>query len=484
MWGFEGLVVTDYTCVDELVEHGIGSLKEVSARSLKAKVDMDMVSEAFLNTLYTSLQEGVVTEKDIDEACLRILTAKESLGILDNPYKYFNEDRARTEILSEKNRAFARKAAAESFVLLKNDKGILPLQKNTKVALIGPLADSRRNMLGTWSVSGDHDLAVTVLEGMRTVASDTALIGYAKGANISDDREFAQRVNVFGEEIVIDERSPEAMIQEALAISEKADVIVAVVGEAADMSGESSSMTYIGLQPGQKKLLRALKATGKPVVMVLYNGRPMTISEELDSMDAVLDVWFGGTEGGNAVADVLYGDVNPGGKLTTSFPVNVGQIPVYHSMLNTGRPNTAQFPKFRTNYLDAPNEPLLPFGFGLSYTNFEYSPPVLSSEKMKMDGTIQVAVTVKNTGQVAGHEIVQMYIRDVEASISRPVKELKGFEKIFLQPGVSRTVVFTIHADLLKFYNETMQHKAEPGEFHVMIGRHSADVQTVSFMLE
>lgn len=484
MWGFQGLVVTDYTCIDELVEHGIGTLKDVTSRSLNATVDMDMVSEAFLNTLYKGLEEGLTSIRQIEKACLRILKAKEDLGLFDNPYKYCNEDRAKTDILNDNHRTFARKAAGESFVLLKNSKDILPLQKNTKVALIGPLADSRRNMLGTWSVSGDHELAVTVLEGMKNVSSDPSLITYAKGANISDDREFAQRVNVFGEEIIIDERSPEDMIKEAVTLAETSDVIVAVVGEAADMSGESSSMTYIGLQPGQKRLLRALKATGKPVVMVLYNGRPMTIGEELDSMDAVLDVWFGGTEGGNAVADVLYGDVNPGGKLTTSFPVNVGQIPVYHSMLNTGRPNTAQYPKFRTNYLDAPNAPLLPFGFGLSYTSFEYSQLKISSEKMSTDGTVRVAVTVKNTGQRAGHEIVQMYIRDVEASISRPMKELKGFEKVFLQPGVSRTVVFTINADLLAFYDETMTQKVEKGLFQVMVGPNSADVQTVSFILE
>lgn len=484
LWGFDGLVITDYTCIDELVEHGIGNLESVAARSFNATVDMDMVSEAFLNTLILSLERGEVEQKHIDQACIRILKAKEALGLFENPYKYFDEERAKAEILSKENRAFARKAAAESFVLLKNDNKILPLNKSKTIALIGPLADSRQNMLGTWSVSGDSNLAITVLEGMQKAVADTSLIQYARGANISDNREFAHRVNVFGEEIVIDERLPDVMIQEALSVAEKADVIVAVVGEAANMSGESSSMTDIGLQPAQKKLLRALKSTGKPMVMVLYNGRPMTIGEELDSMDAVLDVWFGGTEGGHAIADVLYGDINPGGKLTTSFPVNVGQIPVYHSMLNTGRPNTAQYPKFRTNYLDAPNEPLLPFGFGLSYTHFEYSEPILSSNIMKLDGTVQLAVTIKNTGEVAGHEIVQLYVRDVVASISRPLKELKGFQKIFLQPGVSKTVIFTIDGDMLKFYNESMDSIAEKGEFHVMVGPDSVHVQTVSFTLE
>jgi beta-glucosidase len=483
-WKFDGLVVTDYTSIMEMQEHGTGNMQEVAIQSLKAKVDMDMVSEAFLTTLKKSLEEGKVMQKEIDAACTRILTAKERLGILDDPYKYFDEKRAEKEIMSSDNRAFARKAAAASFVLLKNKNNILPLKKDTKIALIGPLADSRRNMLGTWSVGGDHEKAVTVIEGLKSVVSNPDNIIYAKGANISDDIDFAKRVNAFGEEIVIDKRSPDMMIQEALDAAGKSDVIVAVMGEAADMSGESSSMTNISLQPSQKKLLAALKATGKPIVMVLYNGRPMVITEEMEDMNAILDVWFGGTEGGNAVADVLFGDVNPSGKLTTSFPVNVGQIPVYHSVLNTGRPNLPNQPKFRTNYLDAPNDPLLPFGYGLSYTTFEYTKPVISSTKMTKGKNLTVSLTVRNTGKMAGHEVVQMYIRDLVGSISRPWKELKGFQKIYLQPGESREVVFSIDEELLKFYNEKLEYKAEPGEFNVMIGANSKDVQTISFVLE
>lgn len=483
-WKFDGLVVTDYTSIMEMQEHGTGNMQEVAIQSLKAKVDMDMVSEAFLTTLKKSLEEGKVMQKEIDAACTRILMAKERLGILDDPYKYFDEKRAEKEIMSSDHRAFARKAAAASFVLLKNKNNILPLKKDTKIALIGPLADSRRNMLGTWSVAGDHEKAVTVIEGLKSVVSNPDNIIYAKGANISDDIDFAKRVNAFGEEIVIDKRSPDMMIQEALDAAGKSDVIVAVMGEAADMSGESSSMTNISLQPSQKKLLAALKTTGKPIVMVLYNGRPMVITEEMEDMNAILDVWFGGTEGGNAVADVLFGDVNPSGKLTTSFPVNVGQIPVYHSVLNTGRPNLPNQPKFRTNYLDAPNDPLLPFGYGLSYTTFEYTKPVISSTKMTKGKNLTVSLTVRNTGKMAGHEVVQMYIRDLVGSISRPLKELKGFQKIYLQPGESREVVFSIDEELLKFYNEKLEYKAEPGEFNVMIGANSKDVQTISFVLE
>lgn len=483
-WKFDGFVVTDYTSVLEMIEHGTGDFQEVSRQSLQANVDMEMVGEGFLTTLKKSLNEGKVTNKDIDQACIRILMAKERLGLLDDPYKYFDEKRAATEIMSAENRAFARKAAAASFVLLKNENNILPLKKGVKIALVGPLADSRRNMLGTWSVSGDHEKAVTVIEGIKNLSTNPTNIMYAKGANISDDRDFAKRVNAFGEEIVIDARPADEMIREAIEVAQKSDVIVAVMGEAADMSGEASSMTDISLQPSQKKLLAALKATGKPVVMVLYNGRPMVIADEMRDMNAVLEVWCGGTEGGNAVADVIFGDVNPGGKLTTSFPVNVGQIPVYHSVLNTGRPNLPHQPKFRTNYLDAPNEPLIPFGYGLSYTTFEYGKPDISATKMTKGKTLTVTVTVKNTGKVAGHEVVQMYIRDVVGSISRPVKELKGFQKIFLQPGESKKVMFTIDEDLLKFYNELLEYKTEKGEFQAMVGTNSRDVQSVSFILE
>jgi beta-glucosidase len=483
-WKFDGFVVTDYTSVMEMQEHGTGDFQEVSRQALKANVDMEMVGEGFLTTFKKSLTEGKITQKDLDIACLRILSAKERLGLLDNPYKYFDEGRAAKEMMSAEHRAFARKAAAASFVLLKNENDLLPLKKDAKIALVGPLADSRRNMLGTWSVSGDHDKAVTVIEGIKGLATNPSNIIYAKGANISDDKEFAKRVNVFGEEIVIDSRTPDEMIAEALDAVSKSDIIVAVMGEAADMSGESSSMTDISLQPSQKKLLAALKATGKPIIMVLYNGRPMTIADEMRDMNAILDVWFGGTEGGNAVADVLFGTVNPSGKLTTSFPVNVGQIPVYHSMLNTGRPNLPNFPKFRTNYLDAPNDPILPFGFGLSYTSFEYGKPKISANIMIKGQRISVTVSVKNAGKIAGNEIVQLYIRDLVGTISRPVKELKGFQKIYLQPGESQEVTFTIDEELLKFYNEALEFKSEPGEFQAMIGTNSRDVQTINFVLK
>lgn len=481
-WGFDGFVVSDYTALGEMMDHGMGDFQTVSALALRAGVDMDMVSEGLTGTLKQSLADGQVTEGEINQACARVLLAKERLGLFDDPYRYFDEERAEQEILSTENRAFARKVAGEVQVLLKNDNDLLPLDKSARIALVGPLADSRRNMMGTWSVSGNFDLSVTVLEGMQSMVTDQNNLVYAKGANISDDPVFAKSVNAFGEEIVIDERTPEVMIAEAVAAAEQSDVVVAVVGEAADMAGEASSMAYIGLQPSQVKLLKALKATGKPIVMVLFNGRPMTLTWEDENMDAILDVWHTGIEAGNAIADVLFGEVNPSGKITASFPVAVGQIPVYHSMLNTGRPHRGDaFAKFRSNYLDISNAPLYPFGYGLSYTHFEYTNLRISGESLGSNGELRVSVEVTNTGDRAGKEIVQLYIRDVVGSISRPVKELKGFEKISLAPGETQTVTFTIDEELLKFYNADLEWVVEPGQFEVFVGPNSRDLEQLSF---
>lgn len=485
-WGFDGMVVTDYTAINEMIAHGMGDLQQVSVQSLKAGIDMDMVGEGFLKTLKKSLEEGKITKAEIRQACGRVLHAKEMLGLFDDPYRYCDTLRGKTDILSDQNLAFARKAAAASFVLLKNKNNVLPLDKNKKIALIGPLADSRRNMMGTWSVSGDHSKSVTVIEGIRSAMKNSGTLRYAKGANISDDPAFAKRVNAFDREIDIDKRTPEVMIEEAVKIANESDVIVAVMGEAADMSGEASSLAHIGLQPSQQKLLKVLKATGKPIVMVLYNGRPMTLQWESENMDAILDVWFGGIEGGNAVADVLFGDENPGGKLTTSFPVHVGQVPVYHSMLNSGRPHPGgpDYNKFQSNYLDIPNEPLYPFGYGLSYTDFSYSDLTLSANTLTPNSSITASITVTNTGKRSGSEVVQLYIRDLVGSISRPVKELKGFEKINLKAGASQTVSFEITTELLKFYNSQLEYDWESGKFEVLVGGNAVDTKKLEFDLK
>ena len=484
-WGFKGLVVTDYTAINEMVNHGIGDLQEVSAKALNAGVDMDMVGEGFLTTLKKSLQQGKVTQKEIDDACRRVLEAKYKLGLFDDPYRYCNDQREKTELMSDANLKAAREIAERCFVLLKNNNGVLPLKKSGTIALIGPLADNKRNMLGTWSVSGDPEKSITIMQGIKNVVGDNVHILYAKGANISDDTAFIERVNVFGEkEINIDPKSPEEMINEAVTTANKADVVVAVLGEAADMTGESSSMTHIGLQPSQENLLNALVKTGKPVVLVLMNGRPMTLTWEDEHVATILDTWFGGTEAGNAVADVLFGDYNPSGKITASFPRNVGQIPIYYNHLNTGRPyHPGDSPKFKSDYLDAPNTPLYPFGYGLSYTTFSYGDISLNSKTLKPGGKLTASVSITNTGTRSGMETVQLYTRQMVGSIARPVKELKGFQQITLQPGETKKVSFDISVDDLKFYNSDLKYVYESGAFKVFIGTNSADVKEADFTL-
>lgn len=484
-WGFDGFVVSDYTSVNEMMAHGLGDLQAVSALALKAGLDMDMVGEGFLTTLEKSLEEGKVTETEIDLACRRVLEAKYKLGLFDDPYRYFDKTRPEKDILTTENRQAAREVAARSFVLLKNNNQVLPLKKSGTVALIGPLADNKNNMLGTWAPTGDPQLSIPILEGVKNVAGDAVNVLYAKGANISDDPVFAAKVNVFGTRIDIDERSPEVMIREAVSTARRADVVIAVVGEATEMSGESGNRTNLDVPESQKKLIRALAETGKPLVLVLMAGRPLTIEEEVELADAILLTWHPGAEAGNAIADVLFGDYNPAGKLTMTFPRNVGQIPIYYAHRNTGRPQAGDtFEKFKTNYLDSPNSPLFPFGYGLSYTTFDYSNVSLNKSKISTGETLEAKVTVTNTGDFDGDEVVQLYIRDVVTSITRPVKELKGFQKIFLKAGESKEVSFILSEEDLKFYNYDLDFVAEPGEFIVFIGTNSDEVKEARFFLE
>lgn len=483
-WGFKGFVVSDYTSLNEMMFHGLGNLQEVSALSLKAGLDMDMVGEGFLTTLKKSVTEGKVTEEEINQACKRILEAKYKLGLFDDPYRYLDNKRPKRDILTLEHRQFARAIAARSFVLLKNHKAILPLRKNTKIALVGPLADSRNNMLGTWAPTGNPDLAVTVIEGFKKVAP-MATITYAKGANITDDKALAKKVNVFGPRVVIDKRSPEAMIKEAVDAANSSDVVVAVVGEATEMSGESASRTDISIPKSQKKLIRALVATGKPVALVLMGGRPLTIPEEYNMPVALLQVWHSGVEAGNAIADVVFGDYNPSGKLTTTWPRNVGQIPIYHSVKNTGRPNPkGGYEKFKSNYLDVPNTPLLPFGYGLSYTTFKYSNLRLDKSEISGGQRLKVTVTVENTGDYDGEEVVQLYLSDVVRSITPPKRQLKGFKKVMIKKGERKEVSLTLTEDDLKFYNGNLEFIAEQGEFVVYVGPNSDAELSRSFVLK
>lgn len=480
-WGFTGMVVSDYTSVNEMIDHGLGDLRQVSALALKAGLDMDMVGEGFLTTLETSLKEGRVTMAEIDRACRLVLEAKYKLGLFDDPYRYCNEQRAATELFSTAHRKIARETAARSFVLLKNEN-ILPLAKKGSIALVGPLADAKENMVGTWSVSADVSKATSLLAGLKEVAGSAVDIRYAKGANVTEDSALEARTSVFGKPWQRDTRHPDTLISEAVKLALQSDIVVAAMGELAEFTGESSSRTDLNLPNSQKRLLDALMATGKPVVMVLFTGRPLTIVEEDKKLPAILNVWFGGSEAGYAISDVLFGDVNPSGKLPVTFPRNVGQIPIYHSYKNTGRPLAGdEFQKFRSNYLDVSNTPLYPFGYGLSYTKFDYSPVTLSKSSLKGAEKLIARVTVTNSGKYAGEEVVQLYLRDIVASNTRPLKELKGFQKILLQPGESREISFEITTDLLKFYDHNLRYDWEPGEFTVFIGTNSRDTRSANF---
>lgn len=479
-WGFNGFVVTDYTAINEMSNHGLGDLKTVSALALKAGVDMDMVGEGFLTTLAQSLKEGKITQKQIDLACRRILVAKYKLGLFTDPYKYCDLNRSKTEIFTAAHRKAARETAAQSFVLLKNNN-VLPLKKTGTVAVIGPLADNIENMTGTWSVAADFKKSTSVLTGLKEVAGSHVKFLYAKGSNLDTDSLIEERGTMFGKTLRRDTRPAEIILREALDIASQSDVILAVLGESAEMSGEASSRSDIGIPKLQQDLLKELLKTGKPVVLVLFTGRPLTLKWENDHVPAILNVWFGGTETGYAVADVLFGDVNPSGKLTSTFPQNLGQVPLYYNHKNTGRPlpEGRWFQKFVSNYLDVSNDPLYPFGYGLSYTSFTYSDITLSSVSPKGNQKIKASITVTNSGNVTGKEVVQLYIRDMVGTVTRPVKELKGFQKIELKPGESRLVSFDISPEELKFYNYDLKYDWEPGEFVIMIGANARDVKSV-----
>ena len=484
-WGFDGFVVTDYTAISEMIAHGMGDLQQVSAMSLSAGTDMDMVADGFLTTLEKSLKEGKVTMAEIDKACRRILEAKYKLGLFDDPYKYCDASRVKKDIFTAENRAVARKIATETFVLLKNENNLLPLQRKGKIALVGPLANTKANMPGTWSVAAASDKYNSLYESMKQSLAGKAEVLYAKGSNLMYDAQREAEATMFGREMR-DSRSAQELLDEALNVASQADVIVAAVGESSEMSGESSSRTNLEMPDAQRDLLTALKKTGKPIVLVYFAGRSTVMTWEQENFPAILNVWFGGSEAADAICDVVFGDVSPSGKLTTTFPKNVGQIPLYYNHLNTGRPLEAGkwFSKFRSNYLDIDNDPLYPFGYGLSYTTFRYGDLQLSNNSMNEKGKITASVTVTNTGNYDADEIVQMYIRDMVGSVARPVKELKGFERIHLKKGESRTVSFDITAEQLKFYNSALNWVCEPGEFEVMVGGNSRDVQTKKFSLQ
>lgn len=479
LWGFDGFVVTDYAAINEMMVHGLGGPDDVSKMAVDAGVDMDMAGGSYLATLKNLVASGKVSEEQIDTAVRRILEAKYRLGLFDNPYKYINPEREATQIYTQANREAARRIAAETFVLLKNNGNLLPLSADGKIALIGPLADAATHMQGMWSVAAVPGRNRSLRTAFAEAMADSSRLFYAKGANLYDDAEMEAGASMAN--CIRDPRPAGELVAEALAVAEKADVIVAALGEGAESSGESASRAFLQLPGNQMELLKALVATGKPVVLLNFSGRPTVMTYEAENVPAVMNVWYAGSEGADAIADVVFGKVSPSGKLTASMPRSVGQIPLYYNHLNTGRPRSdgpAVFEKYRSNYLDSPVTPLFPFGYGLSYTTFAYGPMKLSSAAMAPDGSVVVSVPVANTGSRAAAEVVQLYVRDLVASMSRPVKELKHFERVELQPGETKTVSFTITPADLSFYNSNLEFVLEPGEFDIMVGPSSAEVQT------
>ncbi|MDV3575679.1 beta-glucosidase BglX [Elizabethkingia anophelis] len=481
-WGFNGFIVTDYTGINEMIQHGMGDLQQVSALAMNAGIDMDMVGEGFLTTLKKSISEGKVTEQQITTAARRILEAKYDLGLFDDPYRYTDEKRSKAEVFNKANREEARNIAAQSMVLLKNDKQILPLKTSGTVAVIGPLANNNENMTGTWSVASRTKDAVSIMTGLKETIKGVNFI-YAKGSNVFYDAKMEEKATMFGKVSNRDSRSKEALLKEAVETAKKADVVVLAIGETAELSGESSSRTNIEIPQAQKDLLTELKKIGKPIVMVLFTGRPLVLNDENKQADAIVNAWFAGSEAGYAIADVLYGKVNPSGKLPMTFPRSVGQVPIYYNAKNTGRPlsddksDKCEFEKFRSNYIDECNTPLFPFGFGLSYTSFGYSDVELSKTQLSGNDQLTASITLTNNGKYDGNEVVQLYIRDMVGSVTRPVKELKGFQKVFLKAGESKKVSFTITPEDLKFYNSELKYDWEAGEFDIMIGTNSHDVK-------
>lgn len=455
-WGFRGFVVTDYTSINEMVNHGVAAGdKEAGELALNAGVDMDMQGAVYQRFLAQSAKEGKVKPADIDEAVKRILRLKFDLGLFDNPYKFCDENRQKTQLLSSENRAAARDVARKSIVLLKNENNVLPLNKSRKIALIGPLADNKSELIGNWNGAGNANDCVSLAEGLRNANAGFDL---ARGCEV--------------------EGTDKSGFAEALNLAQNADAVIVAIGEKAMMSGEAASRADITLPGVQEELVLELVKTGLPVIVVLMNGRPLAIPRLAESATAILETWWLGTEAGNAIADVLFGDYNPSGKLPMTFPRSVGQVPVFYNEKSTGRPFDPNS-KWTSKYIDLPNSPQWPFGFGLSYTTFSYSDPKPDKDVFKKGESLQIAVNVMNTGSRAGEEVVQLYVRDLVASATRPVKELKGFQKIMLKAGESRAVTFTLTERDLSFYRQDMTFGTEPGEFDIMVGGNSTDLKKV-----
>ncbi|TNF78560.1 beta-glucosidase BglX [Pseudomonas sp. ICMP22404] len=490
-WGFKGLAVSDHGAIFELIKHGVArDGREAAKLAIKAGIDMSMNDSLYGKELPGLLKSGEIEQSDIDNAVREVLVAKYDMGLFKDPYLRIGkaeDDPADTYAESRLHRSDARDVARRSMVLLENRNQTLPLKKNAKIALVGPLAKAPIDMMGSWAAAGRPAQSVTLFDGMSRALGGDAKFIYARGANITSDKkvlDYLNFLNFDAPEVVDDPRPAQVLIDEAVKAAKDADVVVAAVGESRGMSHESSSRTDLNIPASQRELIKALKATGKPLVLVLMNGRPLSLLEEKQQADAILETWFTGTEGGNAIADVLFGDYNPSGKLPISFPRSVGQIPTYYNHLSIGRPFTPGKPgNYTSQYFDDTTGPLYPFGYGLSYTEFSLSDMALSSTTLNKTGKLDASVTVENTGKRDGETVVQLYIQDVTGSIIRPVKELKNFQKVMLKAGEKKVIHFTISEDDLKFYNAQLKYAAEPGKFNVQIGLDSQDVKQQSFEL-
>ncbi|NNB45399.1 beta-glucosidase BglX [Pseudomonas chlororaphis] len=490
-WGFKGLAVSDHGAIVELMRHGVAKDgREAAKLAIKAGIDMSMNDSLYAKELPGLIKSGDVSQRDLDNAVREVLAAKYDMGLFANPYLRIGkaeEDPAETNAESRLHRSDARDVARRSLVLLKNANDTLPLKKAGKIALVGPLAKAPIDMMGSWAAAGVPAQSVTLFDGMSNALGDKAQLIYARGSNITADKavvDYLNFLNFDAPEVVDDPRPAQQLIDEAVKAAQQADVVVAAVGESRGMSHESSSRTDLHIPASQRELIKALKATGKPLVLVLMNGRPLALLDENEQADAILETWFSGTEGGNAIADVLFGDYNPSGKLPITFPRSVGQIPTYYNHLTIGRPFTPGKPgNYTSQYFDDITGPLFPFGYGLSYTTFSLSDMALSSTTLNKSGKLDASVTLKNTGKRDGETVVQLYIQDVAGSMIRPIKELKDFQKVQLKAGEQKVIRFSISEDDLKFYNAQLKYAAEPGEFKVEIGLDSRDVKQQSFEL-